>query len=168
MSTAPTPDQGFMGRPLSAESVAALAAPPQARAVAPYDWTYQLPASVKDSAAWKGCEADLYFGVKEPEMHQIQRFNGRPLAEAGADFFRAIGERDADGNPIFEDDPTELDRDGRPVKRAKLRQIGYQEAAEWMRRIGTKAAQLALNEWGRTWNPTEAEGEAVRVSRRRA
>ena len=155
MSTEPD----IMGRPAQPLTVDQLAADPAPKPARLYHWAYTLPRSVMDSAHWEGSDADLHFGVIEPTITQLQELGRDPSKQArdiAVGYVRALGQLGADGQVVVDDH-----------KDPELRAVGYLEVERWFARIGPKAVQMVVGEWQALFNPSAAEGESMRASRRR-
>lgn len=124
-----------------------------------YHWAYSLPTSVMDQYHWRGTEADLHYGLCEPSLDDIARIGRDPdrqIREVAVGFIRGLARMGSDGKVILGDD-------GHP----KLFPVGYMEVEAWLGRIGAKGAQLVIGEFQSSFQPSRAEGEAHRTSRRR-
>jgi len=157
--TAAQQQPGFMDRPAQAQAPAPAHSPQGPTPDRSWHFAYSLPPSVRDQYHWKGTEADLHYGLVEPTVAQIDaigRDPGRSAKAVATSFIHHTGGLDADGNVI-------LGEDGHPA--LFLRSVYEMEA--WYDRIGAKGVQLVVGEFQALFQPTAAEGEAHRASRRR-
>src|SRR5512147_123120 len=152
-------EQGFMGAPAPIKSTEELVAAPTPDVDGP-DWYYEIPKSAMDSVTFKGCEADLYYSVKEPTTAQFMKIvsSGTPPREAVSDYVREIGMPGPDGNVLRDVNS------GKPL----LQRVDHIRAAQWFARLGTKGQMLVAGMWGELFTPSNDEGESMRGSRRRA
>lgn len=157
-------EQPFMGAPPPIKTAEELVAAPAPDTDGP-DWYYEIPKSAMDSVTFKGCEADLYYSVKEPTTAQFMKIvsSGTPPREAVSDYVREIGMPGPDGN--VQREPSTIEgKPGKPI----LQRVDHIRAAQWFARLGTKGQMLVAGMWGELFTPNAEEGESMRGSRRRA
>lgn len=160
----------------------------------PYHWAYSMPPSITDQYHWHGTDADLHYGLIEPSLEQLAQIGRDPdrqVRDIAVGFVRALGKLGKDGKVILGDevvlddkgqpvlevvlddsgkqvlDPVTLTPNRQPKRHPKLFPVGYIEVEAWFGRIGPKGAQLVVGEFQACFQPSKAEGEAHRASRRR-
>lgn len=131
------------------EAVGAMTQPPPAPTKLPGFWCYRLPSSVTVSTEWKGIPGpsggqadspDLTYGMREPKSGEL-----KDLTRSGVDF--------ESGTRRF------------IVMIGGRRTGDYTEVEQWWARINSKAQVLVVNEFMKTFTPTEEEGNALASSR---
>lgn len=161
--------QGFMGAPTQAPASnvttgapgdigAMMRAPAPAKPARGY-FRFELPESVKDSMHWAGTDADLVFGLWEPQHHEI-----RSMMKAEAEYedeaknyVAALGRLDQEGNIA-------RDENGEPVAYPVTDNTA--EVLPWWARLSPKAKALVVVKFVEMISPSIDEVKAVSKSKK--